>query len=322
MKGLYALGLLLAASIAVGQSFNPNEDKVTQAFRKTSEGKTSTEIADSSHWKTGGNFGLQFSQAAYSNWQAGGVNSIAGNTVFSAFANYQSEEKWIWNNRILLAYGLNFQDTIFNKTDDRVELETRLDYLKSKKWNYSAFFNFRTQFMPGYANPGESGDDLRVSDFMAPGYMLVGLGATYKPNKRFTAFMSPATSKATFVTVDSLSQIGAYGVDPGQSARVELGGYLNIAYTRKVLKGVDMQARIDMFSNYIEDPTLIDVNSELILNFTVNKNIKANLSLAYIYDHDVKFDLDDNANTPAVPRSQFRQVLSIGFTYEFGDKPE
>lgn len=318
----YTLGLFLSTTLLMGQSFDPKEDKEVQSFQKEASAKVGAAASDSSHWKTGGNFGIQFSQAAYSNWQAGGVNSIAGNTVFGAFANYQSEEKWIWNNRIVLAYGLNYQDTIFNKTDDRIELETRLDYLKSKKWNYSAFLNFRTQFMPGFAKPGESGDDLRVSDFMAPGYMLVGLGATYKPNKRFTAFLSPATSKATFVTVERLSNAGAYGVDSGQTARVEMGGYLNVAYTRKVLKGVDMQARIDMFSNYLEDPTLIDVNSEVIFNFTVNKNIKANLSLAYIYDHDVKFDLDENPATAAVPRSQFRQVLSIGFTYDFGDKPE
>jgi hypothetical protein len=318
----FTLGLLFSASLLMGQSFDPKEDKKVQSFRKEAEAKAGKELADSSFWKKGGNFGIQFSQAAYSNWQAGGVNSMAGNTVFSAFANYQSNKNWVWNNRALLAYGLNFQDTIFNKTDDRIELETRLDYLKSKKWNYSAFLNFRTQFMPGFANPGESGDELRVSDFMAPGYMLVGLGATYKPNERFTAFISPVTSKATFVTVQRLADIGAYGVDPGQTARVEIGGYINVAYTRTVLKGVDMQARIDMFSNYLEDPTLIDINSELIFNFTVNKNIKANLALAYIYDHDVKFDLDNDPATVGVPRSQFRQVLSIGFTYNFGHKPE
>jgi hypothetical protein len=322
MKKYLILSLLLSGSAIIAQSPDLSKDKKVESFRKESDAKVGKEVADSSFWKTGGNFGLQFSQAAYSNWQAGGVNSIAGNSVIGAFANYQSDAKWIWNNRVLLAYGLNYQDTIFNKTDDRIELETRLDYLKNAKWNYSAFLNFRTQFMPGFAKPGESGDELRISDFMAPGYMLVGLGATYKPNKRFTAFLSPATSKSTFVTVERLSNAGAYGVDSGQTARVEIGGYLNLAYTRKVLKGVDMQARVDMFSNYLEDPSLIDINSELIFNFTVNKNIKANLALAYIYDHDVKFDLDENPETVAVPRSQFRQVLSIGFTYSFGDKPE
>lgn len=56
--------------------------------------------------------------------------------------------------------------------------------------------------------------------------------------------------------------------------------------------------------------------------FKVNKYIKANVALAYIYDHDVKFDLDENPLTPGVPRSQFRQILSIGFSYDFGDSKE
>ena len=52
--------------------------------------------------------------------------------------------------------------------------------------------------------------------------------------------------------------------------------------------------------------------------FKVNKFIKANISLAYIYDHDVKFYLDENNPDLGVPRSQFKQVLSIGFSYDFG----
>lgn len=277
--------------------------------------------AESSKWKRGGNFGLQFTQASYSNWQAGGVNSIAANTLFSGFANYQANEKWSWSNTMLLAYGLNFQDTIFNKTDDRIELESRVDFKYGKTWSASGFMNFRSQFMPGYANPGETGDDLRISDFMAPGYLLGALGFTHKPSERFTVFLSPATMKATFVMVDRLAQARAFGVEAGSNSRYELGGYLNLRYKDNLFEGVDLEARLDAFSNYLEDPTLVDINSEVIFFFTVNEYIKANLSLAYVYDHDVKFDLDNDPNTPGVARSQFRQILSIGFTYQFGDKP-
>lgn len=270
-------------------------------------------------WKTGGNFGLQFTQASYTNWQAGGVNSIAGNSLVSLFANYNPSEKWSWNNSLTLAYGLNFQDTIFNKTDDRIELESRLDYKKTEKWNYSALLNFRSQFAAGFENPGETGDDIKISDFMAPGYLLAGVGATYKGEK-LTAYISPATTKMTFVMVDRLAQAGAFGVKDSNNVRVELGGYVNLTYKQKLWDNVDVQARVDLFSNYLEDPSLVDVNSELLVFFQVNEFIKANITLAYIYDHDVKFDLDNDALTAAVPRSQFKQVLSIGFSYDFGAK--
>ncbi len=280
-------------------------------------GLSAQEDEKSGPWKTGGNFGLQFTQASYTNWQAGGVNSVAGNSLVNLFANYDPSEKWSWNNSLTLAYGLNYQDTIFNKTEDRIELESRLDYNKSKHWNYSALINFRSQFAPGFENPGESGDDIKISDFLAPGYLLTGIGATYK-NKNLTAYLSPATSKTTFVMVDRLAQAGAFGVQDSNNIRFELGGYVNLTYKKKLWDNVDLQARLDLFSNYLEDPTLVDVNSELLVFFKVNEYIKANITLAYIYDHDVKFDLDDNAATAAVPRGQFKQVLSIGFSYDFG----
>ncbi len=272
-------------------------------------------------WATGGNFGLQFTQASYTNWQAGGVNSIAGNSIVNLFANYDPNEKWSWNNSLTLAYGLNYQDTIFNKTEDRIELESRLDYNKSKHWNYSALLNFRSQFAPGFKNPGESGDALRISDFLAPAYLINSFGATYK-DEHLTAYLSPLTSKTTFVMVDRLAQAGAFGVKDSNNIRFEVGAYVNLTYKQKLWDNVDLQARVDLFSNYAEDPTLIDVNSELLLFFQVNDYIKANITLAYIYDHDVKFDLDDNPATAGVPRGQFKQVLSIGFSYSFGAKKD
>ena len=67
----FTLGLLLSASLLMGQSFDPKEDKKVQSFRKQAEANAGKELADSSFWKKGGNFGIQFSQAAYSNWKYG-----------------------------------------------------------------------------------------------------------------------------------------------------------------------------------------------------------------------------------------------------------
>lgn len=312
---LFLFSLLAAASFGQGTLVQAEDFK---EFRKESIQKTGTSASDSSNWDMGGNVGLQFTQATYTNWQAGGVNTIAGNSIFNGFANYQADSKWVWSNALTLAYGLNFQDTIFNKTDDRIELESRIDYLHSKTWSYSVLTNFRTQFRPGYENPGDIGDELKISDFMAPGYLLLGLGATHKPSSNFVMFLSPVTAKATFVMDERLASQSAFGVDSGSSSRFEVGGYANITYKKKLWDNVDLQARIDLFSNYVEDPSLVDINSELIMFFQVNKYIKANIALAYIYDHDVKFDLDENPATAGVPRSQFRQILSIGFSYDFG----
>ncbi len=286
-------------------------------------------------WKIGGNLGLQFTQSSYQNWQAGGVNSIAGNGLVNIFANYDNGGAWTWYNRLDLGYGLNFQDTVFIKTDDRVEFTSRIDRKISKVWNASALVNFRTQFANGYANAGERGDSIRISGPMSPGYLVTAVGFTYKPNKKFSAFISPLTSKMTFVQDQRLANDGAFGVDEavrdtvngayvvvedGKNFRQEVGGYVNIAYKTPIVKNVDMQFSLNLFSNYLDGQyKFIDVNSEFLLFMKVNDYITANLALNLIYDHDIIFDTNDDGIMDG-PRTQFKQVLGIGLTYNFGDQ--
>lgn len=282
------------------------------------EAQTDSLQADTA-WKLGGNFGLQFNQAAYSNWQAGGVNAISGNGLLNLFALYDDGGKWIWDNELTLGYGLNFQDSIFNKTDDRIELESRIDRYFSKNWSMSGFFNFRTQFAPGFSQPGETADSVKISDWLAPAYILNGVGFTYKHKKSFSLFLSPLTGKYTLVNNDLLAEAGAFGVEPGQNFRAELGGLLNAHYKKDLMKNIKLTTRLTLYSNYLEDPTLIDVNASVLIFFKVNEFFTANVSLNSIYDHDVKFDVDEDGVNDG-PRLQFREIIGIGLTYQFGDK--
>ena len=268
-------------------------------------------------WKTGGNFSLQFSQAAYSNWQAGGTNSITGNSLISLFANYE-KDNWAWKNSLTLAYGLSFQDSVFNKTDDRIELESRVDRKFKEHWNFSALLNFRTQFTNGYDAPGITEDSLKVSGFFAPAYTVLGLGVTYKPNAKFSAFASPLTAKTTIVNDQRLSDRGAFGVDTGSTIRYEAGGYVNISYNTPLAENIDLKSKLDLFSNYLDNNyQFIDVNAEVIIFMKVNKYITANVSLNMVYDHDILFDTNEDGVVDG-PRTQFREVIGVGFAYNFG----
>lgn len=280
-------------------------------------------------WKKGGTFNFQFNQVALSNWQAGGENSVSGNAIVNLFANYE-KDKWSWNNALTLAYGLNYQGTTFIKTDDRIEFESRVDRAINKKWGASALLNFRTQFADGFNSPE---DTSRISTFLAPAYTLLGLGVTYKPNKKFSAFVSPATAKLTLVNDQRLANLGAFGVDAavragdsatgailteGSKTRWEIGGYANFSYKTALMENIDLQARLDLFANYLDgNYKFIDVNSEVLLFMKVNKLITVNLTLALIYDHDIQFDTNNDGITDG-PRTQFKEVLGIGFAYKFG----
>ncbi len=323
MKKVLLLGILLYAGLISAQA----DSAVFQQFNADKKDPSDTA------WKAGGNFALQFTQASYSNWQAGGANSFSGNALFSSFANYDKGGKWRWYNSLVLAYGLNFQEELTIKTDDRIELESRVDRTISTNWNASALSNFRTQFADGYENPEDSN---RISTFLAPAYTLLGLGLTYKPNKFFSAFLSPATAKFTLVNNQALANEGAYGVDAGvfdsvsntytslgSKTRFEIGAYSNLNYKQEIFKNITLQSRIDFYMNYLNDDfyNFVDINGEVILFLKVNDYITANVAVNFIYDDDILFDTNGDGNGDA-PRTQFKQVLGVGFAYNFGDKPK
>ena len=275
-----------------------------------------TEAASDTAWKTGGNAEILFNQAAYDNWQAGGANSFAANGSAFLFARYDNGGDWVWVNLLNLAYGVNLQDGLYSKTDDRIEFESRVDRRLSKHWSASALLNFRTQFTNGFTNPGETEDSLKISTFMAPGYALFGLGFTYKPSDNFSVFISPLTSKQTYVLDDMLAAKGAFGVDTNSNFRQEIGGYINMKYVKTIVENVELRALLDLYSNYLDgNYQYIDVNGQLALLMKVNKWLTASLSMNVIYDHDIIFDTTDGG---PMRRTQWKQVLGVGLTHRFG----
>jgi hypothetical protein len=116
----------------------------------------------------------------------------------------------------------------------------------------------------------------------------------------------------TFVLDETLSAAGSFGLDPDQTVRGEFGGYVKIAYKKEILKNVLLDTKIDLFTNYLDNPQYVDVNWDLLLTFTVNEYISATLMTQLIYDYDIKFGPDaDEA------RVQFKELFGLGLTYNF-----
>jgi hypothetical protein len=285
------------------------------------------------HWKRGGVVGFNFTQASFTNWAAGGVNSISGQFLFSTFANYKKGTT-TWDNLLDISYGLVKQGTSASvrKADDKFDLTSKYGrYAFKKVWYYSALANFKTQFQPGYNYISDTSKTL-ISDLMAPGYLVVAIGLDYKPNDKFTIFTAPITAKYTFVYNQTLADAGAFGVDKavydtagtrivaGKNVRQEFGGYMRIQYRAEVMKNVNLSTKLELFSNYVKNPQNIDVNAEMLVAMKVNKYISCNLSMQAIYDHDVNVAVDrnhDGVNDGTGPRLQFRQVLGVGLSVKF-----
>jgi hypothetical protein len=250
-------------------------------------------------WKKGGVFALNLAQNSLSNWAAGGQNSFAVNGIFSAFANYKQGIS-AWDNSLDLGYGLlkHGKDADYMKTDDKIDILSKYGREAFKNFYYSALMNFRTQMRPGYKYPDTNN---KISDLFAPAYLLLAAGLDYKPNPYFSAFIAPLAAKFTFVTDEALSDAGAFGVKPGEKSRGEIGGYIRAIYTRndfkdEFLKNVSFTTKIDLFSNYGNNPQNIDVTWENLIALKVNKFISVNFNTVLIYDDDIKVPVDRNGN--------------------------
>lgn len=270
-------------------------------------------------WKFSGITSLNLSQLSLTNWAAGGDNSIAGNILVKLSPDYD-DGILNWDNDLTLGFGLVRQGSdLARKSDDKIDLSSKLGYRASGKWFYSALLSFKTQFAEGWENPGDV-DRVKISNWMAPGYLSLSIGMDFKPNDQFAVLLSPVSGKMTFVLDEDLSAAGSFGLDPGQKVRSEFGGLVKVVYKQEILKNVTVDTKLELFSNYFDHPQYVDVNWDLLLSLKVNDFISASLITQLIYDRDIEFGTDTTGDGVAdtfEPRVQFKELFGVGLTYNF-----
>ena len=137
-------------------------------------------------WKKGGDFSINFSQVSFSNWAAGGKNSVSGVALFNYSANY-SKDRISWDNSLNLGYGLQKEEhRTLVKSEDKLELNSKVGYkmTESGKWFFTGLTNFRTQFADGF-NYIDKDNPVRISSLLAPAYLTLAAGFDYKPSDKF-----------------------------------------------------------------------------------------------------------------------------------------
>ena len=284
------------------------------------EKKLRTQSADTTTgWKKGGIIAINLAQTSLTNWAAGGQKSVAINGIFSRFANLKGE-KFTWDNSLDIGYGLLKQgDDGYRKTDDKIDFLSKYGREAFKNVYYAGLVNFKTQMQPGYKYDGDTKN--KISNLFAPAYLLAALGIDYKPNAYFSAFIAPLTAKFTFVTDEDLSAIGAFGVKTGKKARSEIGGYLRAIYSKsdfqnEFMKNVSFLTKVDLFSNYANNPQNIDVSWETLIGLKVNKYISVSFNTHLLYDDDIKIQVPDEEKSVG-SLVQFKEIFGVGFSYKF-----
>ncbi|MCK7540535.1 MAG: hypothetical protein MZV63_61405 [Marinilabiliales bacterium] len=63
---------------------------------------------------------------------------------------------------------------------------------------------------------------------------------------------------------------------------------LNAAYKKdEILKNVNFVTKLDLFSNYLNNPQNIDVSWEMLIVLKVNEFISATVNTHLLYDDDI-----------------------------------
>ena len=273
-------------------------------------------------WLSKGLINIHFSQVQLNNWAAGGQSNLSLLTKFDQNWNLD-RERFGWDSELHLAFGLLHrpEDRVFLKTDDRIEWSTKFGYRTTTTGFITIMAHFRSQLAPGYAiENGVPNRDLLNSNWLSPGYGVVAAGMDYKhPSNAINVFLAPITLKSTWLMDDSLSQAGAFGVTPGETSRYEVGGYLKMNANWKISEEISYSLRLDLFSNFMDNPQNIDVYSDHLISLKINTWLTTTISATLIYDDDISLTKNpqeiDGALVPNIgPGLQLKQVLSVGLS--------
>lgn len=313
------------------EDYSEEVNFATWPYIQTLEKMDSLDIANPiSYWNKQNRFAADLSEVSYTNWSAGGSNTVS--FLFNVELKRTYEKGNVrWQNEFIGKYGLNAEKgRKLRKTDDQLEINSTYGYRTASlsNWFYSVKTQFKSQFDRGYNYPDRQQP---ISSFMAPGYLFFGVGAEYgKDSDTFTLYLSPATLKTTFVLDQRLADEGAYGVDEavydshgtrirsGKNSRTEFGVLLSSEYNTEIAKNISLSNRLTLYTDYLADFGNVDVDWKVDFTFKVNSFMAAKLGSHLLFDDNTKTkQIDANGlEYTSGAKVQWKQQIGIGLLIE------
>ena len=268
-------------------------------------------------WKKSGLTSLIVNQTAFSNWISGGENSIAATLSVDYNINYYNNG-WSWDTKIIGSFGINknSDSKFFKKIDDRIEINSLIGKKFIEKFSFSSFLNFKTQFAKGFKYSNASEDiEIReeITRFLSPAYLQIGIGVYWKQDNSLWINMAPITGRLILASrkfTDNLDNGEEYfGIPKGEISRFELGASLSAFYKFEVIENIQLEQRINLYSDYLGKTGNIDVDYTITAFMKINDYLSTNLIIQCLYD--------DNA----IKRVQLREVFGLAINLNLLELP-
>ena len=222
-------------------------------------------------WRYGGVGILGLNWAGTSDWISNAVpnsSSFSPSLALTGYA-YNLQEKYFWRNDAALnVAGLRFKNTDLPEnqqqdslqiTNNNFNLTSLFGYRLTEKFAVSALGEYRTVVLANNVN-GET------SEFNNPGFLDIGVGATWTPIENLVVVFHPLNYNIVFPSGEFDSSLGTKYV---------------INYTRKLPMGVAWTSNMTGFFSYsdMEDPNLHSWNWVNGVSFTAFKGIGVSAQL-------------------------------------------
>lgn len=273
-------------------------------------------LPDSIAWKYRAVVGAGANLVELSNWTGGGQDAITIRSLLLGSLDYASDG-FSWENDIDVGYGITkLGKQSFRKADDRIIFGTKASRKQTDWLRYTGFVEFRTQFYVGYNydQPDSTSPSgfVRVSDIMAPAFLMASVGAEWTPAPQIRVLAAPLASRTTFVLDETLSAAGAFGVEKGRNVRTDIGALINATTDWEVVYNVRWNTSFNAFYRYAM-PALWVVTWENAIIMKVNNVLSVRFQTSLFYDDLIPVLRDDGTTGPA---TQLKNQLSIDLTYQ------
>jgi hypothetical protein len=262
---------------------------------------------------------MSFSQVSYSDsWESGGNPSV---TLRGASNLSYTYTRGLVFFQLVFdgAYAMTWESGPgMQKKEDRWSFTNTLGFriANQSPFYYTALVDLKTQFAPGYKS---ATDETIISRLFSPAYLTVSLGLSYKYKNELSITLAPVSGRFVLVLDTTIANMGLYEVAPGEKVKSDLGCYLGIVYSKNFLKHLFFSSKLELFSNYTDQPLNIDMDWENKFGFKITPWLTAEFYIRLVYKDKSRYPvtLADGTEGLRGPRMQVNESFNIGLTYAF-----
>jgi len=193
-----------------------------------------------------------------------------------------------------------------NTNEDVFKINSKLGIKAGGNWFYSGSVDFSTQFLNNYKAVNSS---VLKSTFLTPVRLNIGVGLDYKYKKLFSLMVSPVSYK--YIYANNITDVSPklFGIKEGEQVLSEIGSSFKAQFNYSPVREIQIDSKLSFYTNY----TKVEVDWEIVGNFTINRFLSTRLSVNPRYDNTMILAAGEKA------KLQFKELLSFGLTYKLID---